>query len=125
MSTLKVTNIAGLTGSSTDVMQGLCKAWCSINMDSASVRDSFGTSSITDNNTGNFTIDFSNALTNSNYPALMGQQALSGSDSYPSWNASNGGQTPTTTRHYLGGWEYAGNEHDVQYSYIALLGDLA
>jgi hypothetical protein len=31
MSTLKVTNIAGLSGSSTDVMGGLAKAWVNFN----------------------------------------------------------------------------------------------
>ncbi len=107
------------------VVNGSVKAWCSINMDSASIRDSFSTSSIVDNQVGGFSINFTNAMTNSNFAALNGQQAVSGSDNWPSWNATVGGQSPTTTRHYLGAWDYSGNYSDVQYSYIGILGDLA
>ena len=42
------------------VVNGSVKAWCSINMDSASIRDSFSTSSIVDNQVGGFSINFTN-----------------------------------------------------------------
>lgn len=65
MSTLKVTNIAGLTGSSTSVIEGLAKAW--VNVDGTgtiSFRDSFNASSLTDYGTGyhghSFTSTFAN-----------------------------------------------------------------
>ena len=49
MSTLKVTNIAGLTGSSTNVMEGLAKAWVNLNgTGTPAARDSLNLSSITD-----------------------------------------------------------------------------
>ena len=126
MSTIKADTVQNTSGGPVALTdQKAAKAWCAINMDSASVRDSFSTSSIVDNGAGDFSINFTNAMTNSNYAALNGQQAISGLDSWPSWNATVGGRTPTTTRHYLGGWDYAGSYHDVQYSYIGLLGDLA
>jgi len=42
MSTLKVTNVAGLTGSSTNLEQGLAKAWSNLNgTGTIAVRDNF------------------------------------------------------------------------------------
>ena len=68
MSTLKVTNIAGLSGSSTDVMGGLAKAW--VNFDGTGTiasRDSLNLSSLTDNGTGDYTVTISPAFGNANY----------------------------------------------------------
>ncbi len=68
MSTLKVTNIAGLTGSSTDVMGGLAKAWVNFNgTGTPAARDSLNLSSITDNATGHYEFNFSNSMANVNY----------------------------------------------------------
>ena len=68
MSTLKVTNIAGLTGSSTDVMSGLAKAWVNFNgTGTIAARDSLNLSSLTDVNTGTYALNFSNAFNNGNY----------------------------------------------------------
>ena len=68
MSTLKVTNIAGLSGSSTDVMQGLAKAW--VNFDGSgtpAIKDSFNGSSITDRGGAQFTASWTSAMSNTNY----------------------------------------------------------
>ena len=68
MSTLKVTNIAGLTGSSTNVMEGLAKAWGHVaTANSTTLDDSFNYVSVTDNGTGDWTYAFTNSMTNTAY----------------------------------------------------------
>ena len=84
MSTLKVNTIQDASGGSSstasDIASGRAKVW--INFQGAgtiNIRDSFNVSSITDNGTGDFTISFSNAMSNDDYCAtgmctyLMGE----------------------------------------------------
>lgn len=79
MSTLKVTNIAGLTGSSTNVMEGLAKAWVNFNgTGTVATRDSFNISSVTDNGTGDYTNNFSNSFSSADY-CFQGSGNASGS----------------------------------------------
>lgn len=67
MSTLKVTNISGLTGSSTNVIEGLAKEWINLNgTGTISVRDSFNVTSITDNGTGIYRVTLSNNMSGNN-----------------------------------------------------------
>ena len=72
MSTLKVATIQDTSGNNSstpnEVAQGRAKAW--VNFDgtgSVSIDDSFNVSSITDNSTGNYTINFTNAMSNAEY----------------------------------------------------------
>ena len=52
----------------TDQQQGLAKAWINLNgTGTVAIRDSFNVTSITDNGTGDYTINFTNALANANY----------------------------------------------------------
>ena len=52
----------------TDQQQGLAKAWVNFNgTGTVAIRDSFNVSSITDNGTGDYTINFTSALANANY----------------------------------------------------------
>ena len=52
----------------TNEQQGLAKAWVVFNgSDTGSILDSFNVSSITDNGTGDYNINFSTALSNANY----------------------------------------------------------
>ena len=68
MSTLKVTNIAGLTGSSTNVMEGLAKAWMGKwDFSTNTAVDSFNISTFTDNGTGDLACTFTNAMNSVGY----------------------------------------------------------
>jgi len=67
MSTLKVTNIAGLTGSSTDVMGGLAKVWVLYDQTNNTNRGSNNISSITDTSTGLFTLNYTNSFSDGYY----------------------------------------------------------
>lgn len=52
---------------STEVGQ-FCRAWVNFNgTGTVAIRDSFNVSSITDNNTGDYTVNFTNAMPNANY----------------------------------------------------------
>lgn len=49
-------------------LTGICKAWVNFNgTGTVSIRDSFNVSSITDNGTGDYTINFTTAMPNLNY----------------------------------------------------------
>lgn len=54
-----------------DKTGGLCKAWVNFNgTGTVAIRESFNVSSITDNGTGDYTVNFSNAMTDENYSIL-------------------------------------------------------
>ena len=53
------------------VVNGSAKAWVNFNgTGTVAIRDSFNTASITDNGTGRFDMNFSNAMANTNYAAI-------------------------------------------------------
>ena len=56
------------TSATTNLQQGLCKAWVDYDLNgTASLDDSFNFSSITDNETGDATLTFSNSFSNANF----------------------------------------------------------
>ena len=69
MSTLKVNNIKDASGGTSNLkIDGAAKAWVNWNgTGTVAVRDSFNVSSLTDNGTGSYTVNFTNAMANSNY----------------------------------------------------------
>lgn len=53
-------------------MTGIAKAWVNFNgTGTVAIRGSFNVSSITDNGTGNYTVNFTTAMPNSNYAASV------------------------------------------------------
>lgn len=70
MSTLEVSNISDKTTSvpAGYVVNGSAKAWVNLNgSGTVAVRDSLNVSSITDNGTGDYTVNFSNNFGGANY----------------------------------------------------------
>jgi len=68
MSTLQVTNIQATGESGSRAVSGVAAAW--VNFDGTgtiATRDSVNVSSLTDNNTGDYTVNFSNNMGNTNY----------------------------------------------------------
>ena len=56
------------TGKTTNLQQGLAKAWINLNgTGTIATRDSFNESSVTDDATGKYTINFTNNMGNANY----------------------------------------------------------
>ena len=87
-STLKINTLTGVStagsiavtgegnSTTTNLQQGLCKSW--VNLDGGSVdsgtdldgvRDSFNVASVVDNGTGDYTVNFSNAMSSTSYSA--------------------------------------------------------
>lgn len=74
MSTLVAQTISNgtVSTSSANVIQGSAKAWVNFNgKGTVAIRASYNVSSITDNGTGDYTINFTNALSNANYCASL------------------------------------------------------
>lgn len=77
MSTLRLTTISNQGGTATvpseTVINGSAKAWVNFNgTGTVAIRASFNVSSITDNGTGNYTVNFTNTLTDANYAGVFG-----------------------------------------------------
>jgi len=60
--------IRGEGSNQTSIQQGLCKTWIQFNgTGTIATQDSFGVGSLTDNNTGNYSIGFTNNMANNDY----------------------------------------------------------
>lgn len=68
----------------TNLQQGLAKAWAKYTQSGPTTNDSFNIASIADNSAGNFTPSFTNAMASANYvfPAISGEKHIqqSGTD---------------------------------------------
>ena len=76
MSTLRLTTISNQSGSATvpseTVINGSAKAWVNFNgQGTVAIRASFNVTSITDNATGQYTVNFTTAMPNTNYAAVQ------------------------------------------------------
>ena len=59
--------IQGEGTATTNLQQGLAKAWASFNGSSDAIGDSFNTSGITDNGSADYSVGFTNNMGNANY----------------------------------------------------------
>ena len=124
MSTLKVNTIQNTSGGSSStpeqMEQGRAKCWVHMNSITGNmIRDSFGISSITDNGTGNFTVNFSTAFANESHAMTVGPT---------NEGHSRGGYVMQTSRSSssvnLQGTSYGNNNnHDVR-CHMAFWGDV-
>jgi len=81
----------------------LCRAWVNFNgTGTVAIRASFNVSSITDNGTGDYTVNFTTALPDANYSAVGSAANISGSYSAITFNSNSSGAAsvtaPTTTQ---------------------------
>lgn len=83
MSTIKADNIATLAGVSTSManaVNGSAKAWVNFNgTGTVAIRASYNVSSITDNGSGDYTVNFTNAMPDANYSYSGGTHNNAGS----------------------------------------------
>lgn len=72
MSTLRVNTIQNAAGTGQPSISGLAQAWVNFNgTGTVAIRAAFNVTSITDNGTGNYTVNFTNALADANYSAIV------------------------------------------------------
>ena len=115
-------------------LSGVAKAW--VNFDgttnssgTCTMRDSFNVTSVTDNGSGDYTVNFaSGVLANGNYCMTGGISWDSGNSrnilSVASIDSSNNTVAPTTTALRLESVNYGnGTKYDAEYVCIAVFGD--
>ena len=105
MSTLVAQTISNgtVSTSSANVIQGSAKAWVNFNgTGTVAIRASYNVSSITDNGTGDYTVNFTNALTDANYAT---QVTIGGAATMGGVYSFNGnGGTKTTSANRINTW---------------------
>jgi hypothetical protein len=75
MSTLRVNTIQNSGGTGSPAINGLAAAWVNFNgTGTVSIRASNNVSSITDNGTGDYTVNFTTAFSDANYCVTQGSQ---------------------------------------------------
>ena len=66
-----------------DATVGVCRAWVNFNgTGTVAIRASFNVSSITDNGTGDYTVNFTTAMTDANYSPVITGGTSAGADSF-------------------------------------------
>lgn len=115
--------VQGEGTATTNLQQGLCKHWISVNMSTAAVNDSFNAGSITDNGTGNFTNTITNPMSNVNYANTIGSKYVQAWGQLAFFRSTN----RTTTTYVTGSVNYHnnGNETDSVQFDTSINGDLA
>lgn len=119
MSTLRVNTIQDTAGSGSPAINGLARAWVNFNgTGTVAIRASLNVSSITDNATGEYTLNFTTAMPDTNY-IVVGNQRISGGYSllYPAFTEV----APTTTaaKIYTSSTNLSGNV-DPPYVFVAV-----
>ena len=113
MSTLRLTTISNQDGSATvpsqTVISGSAKAWVNFNgTGTVAIRRAFNVTSITDNGTGDYTVNFTNAMADSNYCTVCGGAGDATSEG--AWNVVT--NSPTTTTARVRSFTYNGSSQD-------------
>ena len=119
MSTLRVNTLQDQAGTGQPDIDGLCKAWVNFNgTGTVAIRASYNVSSITDNGTGNYTVNFTTPMVDSNYcvQGTMGNSSAGANAIIPT---NNGAVLPATTSIYVGFYVY-GAASDPTYAYISI-----
>ena len=105
-SELKVDKFTGVTtagsilvtgegnSTTTNLQQGLAKAWYNLNANTPTLRDSFNIGSVTDEGTGKYEGNFTNAMSNGNYSA-NGNNSTKGTTNAYQFIISTGDQLNT------------------------------
>lgn len=134
MSEILVDNLTGKTSAgsivvygeggtaTTNLQQGLAKVWINFQgTGTIAIRDDFGASTIVDNGTGDYTVNFTNSMGNSNYLSL----------NIGSGDSSNFGPSGETKTRATGSvrfeTRYQGNNvvYDHEDCYVLIHGDLS
>ena len=80
----------------TDEASGLCKAWVNFNgTGTVAIRDSYNVSSITDNTTGDYTVNFTTAMPDANYSVVVSTDPATGAGGIPVCGLSYNGYGPS------------------------------
>jgi len=126
--TLTISTLSDGTNStsSTNCIQGSAKAWVNYNITGQSIYASYNVSSVTYNATGDFTVNFTNAFSDTKY-CVVGMSGYSSASTNPTFIianrvASTGAlQAPTTTTCRINADNQTGNAQNADYVGVAFL----
>ena len=123
-------NVRGEGSNNTNLQQGLAKSWMNLNgTGTIAIRDSLNIGSLTDNGTGDYTVPFSNPMSNANYKIhITACDNVTGAASIMNRKATLYVNTAPTTSQYriAGGYNYytASAFHDNTNIFTDVHGDL-
>lgn len=118
--------VQGEGTATTNLQSGVSKQWVNYNMNTAATRNSFNTTSITDNGTGDFSITIANNMANVNYVTAVDGNYNLANGNYTAGSA-NGleiyRQMTTTAYDHIA--VSSGNPYDFKWVLSCNLGELA
>ena len=94
-----ITDTSGNNSSTTQqIFEGRAKIWVSFNGTNTALRDHFGVSSVTDEGTGDYSVNFSTAMSNTGYCSVYGSSnwETNNLDSYTTMSDNNDSGARTT-----------------------------
>jgi hypothetical protein len=98
MSTLRVNTIQNSGGTGSPAISGLAAAWVNFNgTGTVAIRASSNVSSITDNSTGDYTVNFTTALVDANYSTVATNGYLTGAGTVWGFLTEWSGKSTTST----------------------------
>ena len=121
--------IAGEGTATTNLQQGLAKAWCRVNgTGTPAFTDNFNGSSVTDNGTGDYTVTVTNNMGNASYVSATEVGGGTSSDGSERSISGMDGSTARSSSVYRFRHVYhstTATKYDDQYNNILHIGDLA
>lgn len=113
---------AYVDSNSTDLTGRNILAWVNFNgTGTPAIRDGYNVTSITDNGTGDFTINFTNAVANANYGFYGNAEKLPGSYAYAV--GIKGGTTPSTSSVRIACYAFGASSVDPTQVTVLIIGD--
>lgn len=125
MSTLKVNTLTDTAATKSvpieDVVNGVARAWVNFNgTGTVAIRASYNVSSITDNGTGDYTVNFTNAMSDANYGFTTGIRLNPGTVSYNMNLLVHPTVNPTTSAIRVQSVQSNYSKIDIDYNSIAI-----
>ena len=119
-STIRVDNFGPSAGGTTYSARGIAKAWVNFNgTGTIAARDSENVSSLTDNGTGKYTVNFTAAMANLNYAVPTGFAGNGADNFHPLLN------NPLAGSVQMYGVQWGVGFYDTSVYSVSILGDLA
>jgi len=108
--------------SSTNCIQGSAKAWVSLTGSTGAIRSSYNVSSITRTTTGQFTVAFTNAMTDANYSVVGACSYATGAGSvfFAPCTSGTTAVAPTTSSFVFSTSAYNSSTYDAAYTNVSV-----
>ena len=107
---------AGNSTSMDNAIYGSAKAWVNFNGSGGAIRASYNVSSITVNGTGDYTVNFTNAFSDTNYVAVVAGGTGTSNNAF---NSNTPSAAPTTSTFRFQIFDYAMIVANWPYNYFA------